>query len=201
MRRVGLAATFARIGSAIPAALILALTGCGGADSARDTTAAGGAATAQASSADADLRDVSQYELTMEKMDKYVAAMRNMALAAKDLTPDQRERLKASGGADANTASLDDYAAQLEREPVSRDAIRRAGLSTREFAVASMAYLQAGMADAVLQMRSDIKNADSIAREMKANPANVRFVRDNRAALDAKFKALAAEMKAAGMDQ
>ena len=200
MRGLGLRSrAVIRTGIAIPAALLLTLAGCAGGDSAGDTATAGGAAApAQASSADADLRDVGSYELTMDKVDKYLAATRNMALAAKDLTPEQRERLTGSGNANA---SLDDWAAQLEREPIARDAIRRARMSTREFAVASMAYLQAGMANAILEMRPDIKNADSIAREMKANPANVRFVRDNKAALEAKFKALEAETKAAGVDQ
>jgi hypothetical protein len=201
MRCLGLASrSSGRIGIAIPAILVLTLAGCArGGDAAGDTATAGGApASAQASSADADLRDVSQYELTMDKMDKYFAATRNMAVAMKGMTPEQRERMKASGDADA---TLDDYAAQLEREPVARDAIRRAGLSTREFALLTLAYLQAGMADAVLQMRPDIKNADSIAHEMKANPANIRFVRNNKTALETKFKALEAEMKAVGVDQ
>lgn len=200
MRRLGLATRSGWSTTVVPAALVLTLVACSGdRDAASDTAAAGDtAATAQASSADADLRDVARYELTMDKVDKYLAATRNMALATKDLTPAQRERLEASG--DAN-ASLDDFAAQMEREPIARGAIERAGLSTREFATLTMAYLQAGMADAVLQMRPDIKNADSIAREMKANPANIRFVRDNKVALDAKFKKLEAELKAAGIDQ
>jgi hypothetical protein len=202
MRCLGLASrSSGRIGVAIPAILVLTLGCTRGSDAPGDTASAGGApAAAPGSSADADLRDVSQYELTMDKMDKYFAATRNMGLAMKDMTPEQRERLKNSGGGDANT-SLDDYAALMEREPVARDAISRAGLSTREFALLTMAYLQAGMADAVLQMRPDIKNADSIAHEMKANPANIRFVRDNKTVLETKFKALEAEMKAAGVDQ
>lgn len=200
MRCLGLASrSSGGIGVAIPAILVLTLGCTRGSDAPGDTASAGGApAAAQGSSADADLRDVSQYELTMDKMDKYFAATRNMAVAMKDMTPEQRERIKASGDAGA---TLDDYAAQLEREPVARDAIKRAGLSTREFALLTMAYLQAGMAEAVLQMRPDIKNADSIAHEMKANPANIRFVRDNKTALETKFKALEAEMKAAGVDQ
>jgi hypothetical protein len=197
MRRLALPSRSRRFATLVPATLIVSLGGCGGGDATRDTAAAAGAGT-PATIVDADLRDVGTYELTMDKIDKYLAATRNMALAMKGLTPEQREKLKARGDA---SASLDDYAAQIESEPIARDAVRRAGLSSREFATITMAYLQAGMADAVLQMRPDIKNADSIAREMKANPANVRFVRENRAALDAKFKALEAEMKAMGADQ
>ena len=199
MRRLALARGSRRIGIVLPATLILAFAGCGG-DGGKDTAGGGTSSGAvQSTRAEADLRDVSKYELTMDKMDKYFAATRNMALAMKNMTPAQRERLKNSGSDNADM-SLDDYAAQMEREPVARDAITRAGLSTREFALVTMAYLQAGMADAVLQMRPDIKNADSIAREMKANPANIRFVRDNKTALETKFKSLEAEMKAAGVD-
>jgi hypothetical protein len=198
MQHLGLARTVSLTVVLVPATLVMALTACGGERPAGDTTAAAGGSPLAQASADADFRDLSQYELTMDKMDRYLAATRNMLTAAKNLTPEQRERLKASG--DAN-ASLDDYAAQLESEPVARDAIRRAGLSTKEFAVISMAYIQAAMAQAILQMRPDIKNTDSIAGEMKANPANLKFVNENKAALEAKFKALESEMKAAGLDQ
>ena len=194
----GLPGRIGRIIGVVPATVVVTLAACGGERAAADTAAASGGSPVAQASTDADLRDLSRYELTMDKMDKYLAATRNMLAAAKSLTPEQRERLKASG--DAN-ASLDDYASQLENEPLARDAIRRAGISTREFAVISMAYIQAAMAQAILQMRPDIKNTDSIAGEMKANPANIRFMTENRAALEAKFKALEAETKAAGLDQ
>ena len=75
-----------------------------------------------------------------------------------------------------------------------RKAIEKAGLSPKEFAVIMMATMQAGMAQGIIAMRPK-DNADSLAREMKTNPANVRFMREHQAEIEAKQKAMAAEMK------
>ena len=53
-------------------------------------------------------------------------------------------------------------------------AIRGAGLSPREFTVITMAMMQTAMAARVAQMRRN-DNQDSLIREMKANPDNVKF--------------------------
>ena len=60
-------------------------------------------------------------------------------------------------------------------------------MSAREFGLLTMAYLQAGMASAVLAMRPN-ENQDSLAREMKTNMANIRFLQENQAALEAKMQ-------------
>ncbi|MFN2399559.1 MAG: hypothetical protein ABR543_13120 [Gemmatimonadaceae bacterium] len=64
---------------------------CDSKDAADDeaTVATGGIASSEIPD---DLRDVSLYTLTTDKMDKYFDAMRNMMLAMKDMTPEERER-------------------------------------------------------------------------------------------------------------
>jgi hypothetical protein len=42
------------------------------------------------------------------------------------------------------------------------------------------ALLSASMASSIIQMRPN-DNADSLAREMQANPKNIRFVREHEA--------------------
>ena len=158
------------------------------ADGDREAAALGSAASPSSSSADQDLREISNYTLTMPKVDKYYEAMRNVMLAMKDIPESQRTSFNAAN------SSLDQYAANLEGSPPVRKAIEKAGLSPKEFAVIMMATMQAGMAQAIITMRPK-DDADSLAREMKTNPANVKFMREHAAELEAKQKAMEVEMK------
>jgi cell fate (sporulation/competence/biofilm development) regulator YmcA (YheA/YmcA/DUF963 family) len=188
----------------LPALSLLALAACGKKDAAPADSAGAPAAAAAASSAsgsskaDADLADVTNYRLSMDKIDKYIAAQRNIAAKMKSMTPAEREAVKArnENTGDAN-ASLDDMARNIEREPVMNDAIRSAGLSAREFALITISMMQSAMASSVLKMRPK-DNQDSLVREMKANADNIKFYREHEAEITSKTKALQAEMKAAG---
>lgn len=179
----------------------LMLAGC---SNDKDAAATGGAtATARAPSAstqsgDEQLADIAEYKLTMDKYDKYIAAQRNIALKAKDLSPAEKEafRKRADARGD-NNASLDDMARNIESEPLMTSAVREAGLSPREFTMITMAMMQTAMAASVAKMRPK-DNQDSLIREMKANPDNVKFWQSNEAELTRKQKALEAEMKQLG---
>ena len=178
---------------ALCTATVAILAGCAdGSDSAVDETAESGGA-ASATAAD-DLRDVSNYELRMEQVDKYYQAFRNIGEAMKDMTPQQRESLEM----DASDADLDTYVSRLEGQPAINSAIRDAGLSAREFSLILWSMLQSGMAAAVLDMQPNA-NQDSIAREMDANMDNVRFIRENEAELRRKQEALQADMEKMGV--
>ena len=155
------------------------------------------AATPASSSGDHDLENVQSYELTMERIDRMYAAQRNMALKMKDMSPAEREAFQNQDAADPN-ASIDDLARKFDSNPAMRGAIRDAGLSTREFALGMFAMFQSSMAAAVLQQRPK-DNADSLIREMKANPANVRFIQEHQAELTKKQKDMEAEMKRLGV--
>ena len=187
----------------IPALSLLALA-AGEKKSAASADSAGAPAAAASSASgsskgDADLADVTDYRLSMDKIDKYIAAQRNMAAKMKSMSPAEREAVKARNESsnDAN-ASLDDMARKIEKEPVMNDAIRSAGLSAREFALITISMMQTAMASSVLKMRPK-DNQDSLVREMKANPDNIKFYRDNEAEITRRTQALQAEMKAAGM--
>jgi hypothetical protein len=199
--------THSRKSTLAPASLLLGcilLAACskdnaaGTADTTASTTPA--ASTTSSASADAELADVTQYTLTMDKYDKYLAAQRNIALKAKDLSPEERQKFKEGPDSEDNSSqSLDDMAKRIESEPLMNAAVRDAGLSPREFAVITMSMMQTAMAAGVLKMRPN-DNQDSLIREMKANPANVKFWQANEAELTRKQKAVADEMKRLGLD-
>jgi hypothetical protein len=176
-------------------ALALALAACSKADAPADGASDAPAAAATASSGDEDLRDISSFELTMPRIEKYFQSMRNLALATKDMSPEERDRLDM----DASDASLDEYVRKLESDPVIRKAIDDADSTPREFALTMMASLQAGMAAAVIDMRPN-DDADSLAREMKASMKNIKFMREHRAEMEARQKELEAELKRLGVD-
>ena len=182
--------------------LAAACTSKDAAPAAEGGAAEGGAAAvpAAASGGHDDLADVTRYELTMDKIDKYYAAQRNIALKAKAMSPAEREAFKAGSDADDGGASLEDMARKIEGNPVLSASVREAGLSAREFSTITMAMLQAAMASSVLQMRPN-DNQDSLAREMKANPANIRFMKENERALTQKQNEFQAEMKRLGVGE
>ena len=175
------------------ATVIALLAACADSADTVDTAAAG---TAASSDQTTDLADITNYELRMEQVDKYFAAFRNIASAMQRMTPEQREQLDM----DAGQTDLNGYVARLESQPEVNRAIRDAGLSAREFSLILWSMLQSGMASAALQSRPEL-NEDSLAREMQVNMANVRFMRENEAALREKQQALEAEMRAMGMDE
>jgi hypothetical protein len=110
----------------------------------------------------------------MHKVNKYGEAMRNLAQSMRNIPESQRPNINASN------MSLDQYANALNSNPQIRDAIRRANMTPKDFAYTMFALLSASMASSIIQMRPN-DNADSLAREMQANPKNIRFVREHEA--------------------
>lgn len=166
-------------------------------DAAPAATAAGSPATS--AQVESDLADVTNYRLSMDKIDKYIAAQKNIGAKAASMTPAQREALQARNddSSDPN-ATLNDMVARIEKEPMMVSAIRDAGLSPREFTMITISMMQTGMAAAVLKMRPS-DNQDSLIREMKANAENIKFYNANEAEITRKAKEVEAEMKKMGI--
>lgn len=178
------------------AVFALAGTACAGDDTESAGSAADDAPPAEAASSGDDLTDISNYRLTMEKVDRYFDAQLAIARRVKDLPPEDRAPLDEMESS-AN-ATLDDMARKLESHPATRGGLREADMSAREFATLTMAMLQAGMAASVLQMRPN-DNQDSLAREMKASMDNIQFMRENEAELMRRQQELQAELREMGM--
>lgn len=178
--------------------VILVLGAC---DTSKDSAVAAAgdtapAATATNTNAEEDLADVSNYRLTMDKYDKYITAQRNLMLKVKDMPPAKREAFESRQSNDQN-ASLDDMVKKIESEPIAKDAVRVAGLSPREYVMITMSMMQTAMAAGIAKMRPN-DNQDSLIREMKANPENVKFFTENEAELTRKQNAFEAEMQRLG---
>lgn len=175
------------------AGFLAAAAACSPDDSAPATADAPAGAAAPGGSAGSDLADVTNYRLTMDRMDQFYDAQLKIARRVKDLPPAEREALDAG----SNDASLDDMARRLDGHAATREGLREAGLSAREFSTMMMAMVQAGMASSVMQMRPN-DNQDSLAREMNASMENIRFLRENEAELMRKQQELEAELRAMG---
>lgn len=85
-------------------------------------------------------------------------------------------------------ASLSDMARRIERSPVVSRAVRSAGLTPREFAVAHAAFFQASMAHG-FQKAGALKQLPK-----EVSPENVRFVAQH----EAEINAISARLKASG---
>ena len=128
-----------------------------------------------ATSGDADLRELSRYQLTMVDIRKFAAANANLAKHPKVEQGDDDVE-----DADDNE-SLDEMAARIESVPAARKAVEAAGLTARQYAVITMALFQASLAQYAVEQGAD---PGKIAREAGVNPANIRFVKDHKAELD-----------------
>lgn len=180
----------------------VSLAACNKDNSAASTASEAAAASTPAPTASAgnELKDITKYRLSMDKIDKYIAAQRNIALKAKNLSPAEKAAMEArNDNGDANEdASLDDMQKKIDSEPLMKTAIQDAGLSTREFVMITMSMMQSGMAAGVLKLRPK-DNQDSLIRAMQASPENVKFYQDNEAEITRKEKDLEAEMKRLGV--
>ena len=175
------------------AGLVAGGAACAPDEAAPAATGTGAAAEAPAGSASSDLADVTNYRLTMDKMDRFYDAQLEIARRVKELPPAEREALDAGSG----DASLDDMARRLDSHAATREGLRAAGVSSREFATLMMAMVQAGMAASVMQMRP-ADDQDSLARAMNASMENIRFLQENEAELTRKQQELEAELRAMG---
>jgi hypothetical protein len=181
-------------------ASLIALAACSKSDNAADTADTDAAPTAASQQqAEKDLGDINDYRLTMDGMNKFFEAQRNLGIAASKLSPAEREAMEAKNDGEANDGSLDQMVKRIEDNKMANDAVRKAGLSAREYTMITFAMMQAAMAASVLQMRPN-DNQDSLAREMKANPENIKFMQEHQAEFARRQEEMAAEMKRLGLD-
>jgi hypothetical protein len=127
------------------------------------------------------------YTLTLPKLEAWATASIDLANTVKAMPASERARRKAEMEAQTNeqeSESLAGMAAQLERVPEIRRAYRKAGLTTREGVTLSLVLMQAVMFDQIAATNPDAKVPYNM------NPANVAFVRKNKAVITARMKAV-----------
>ena len=151
-------------------ALALALSACAGQDAPADTAAAPAAATAAAAASTGD------FELDMAKVDRFVAATRQLAAA-------ERADSTLDSAMNASTEDTAAYIARLESTPALREAITRGGMTTREYAQTSEALVATLMALGAQEA--------GLLKDLPAElaPQHLDFVRAHRAELERKLQA------------
>lgn len=140
----------------------------------------------------ADLVELSSYELTMNGVDRYFEANRNLVAALQTMSPAEREAFESLE--DADDLSVEGMADRVGRTPAARQAVERAGLSPREYGVIGLAMVQGAMAQVAFMTQPDA-DPDSLARAMGVNPRNVAFVQEHAQEIAARQQAMAAEME------
>ena len=130
-----------------------------------------------AAGGDADLRELSRYQLTMADVRKFAAANANLAKQPKVEQSDDDAEAEDEG----DNESLDDMAARIESNPIARKAVEAAGLSARQYVVITMALFQASLAQYAVEQGAD---PGKVAGETGVNPANIRFVKEHKAELE-----------------
>ena len=140
----------------------------------RYSNSAGGEVGSTTSSAGPRLTDVdvSNYDLDMDNVRKWLAGMEALMTAAK--ADSAVAAAVASNGQETTQQSI----AKLEGNERAREILRQAGLSPREYVMTMTAYLQAAMADAAERATPPGKAPNDV------NPKNVEFIRQHRAELE-----------------
>jgi len=145
------------------------------------------AAAQQQAGSSADMREISAYRLSMAGLGKLEKAVQKLeALPAEALA-----EATADDGADSNGQTLTEMAATIDRHPLIANALKGAGMSSREYSVATMALLQAAT---WAEMKKQ-GMASQIPADVSA--ANITFVEQH----GAEIKALIDRMKKLSGDQ
>lgn len=133
---------------------------------------------------DGDAAAIAAYRLTTANLDQFTRATRALAELAKD--PAVRAQAEAMDAQDDDANSIADVVAKLDRLPGFKKAVASSGMTTREYVLFQFAFMQAAMAQAIVDQYGD--KAELPAEISKEN---VAFVRANKAKIDQ----LTAEMK------
>jgi hypothetical protein len=133
---------------------------------------------------DRDVKELRAYRLTMPKVKQMAAATLAYAQAQRDPRAQARRQREKNPADDVEPKTLGDMARRIEREPDLADAIRAAGLTTREYSLLTLSYFNAVFA---LNMKKD-----GTIKELPPDilPENIAFIQANEAELNAIFAQL-----------
>ncbi|MGH7717436.1 MAG: hypothetical protein ACREON_01145 [Gemmatimonadaceae bacterium] len=168
----------------LPLAVVAALACARGEQQEAGDTAAGSvadnapaASSSSGGSLTGDVREVANYRLSMDKVEKWVAAMSNLQTLSEN---DPELKRWAESQDMGNNASLRDMQERLESTPKIRRAIERAGISTEDFVLTQIALLQAAMVHGIQKSGAAAKN---VPLPEGVSEDNVKFFRENEARL------------------
>jgi hypothetical protein len=136
---------------------------------------------------DRDVQELRAYRLTMPKVKQMAAATLAYAQAqSRDPRGQARRQREKDPGDDVEPKTLSEMARRIEREPDLANAIRTAGLTTREYSILTLSFFNAMFAHGM-------KKAGTI-KDMPADilPENIAFIESNEAELTQIFAQLQA---------
>jgi hypothetical protein len=119
----------------------------------------------------ADLRAVENYTLTVPVLKKMAQVQENMYASVK-AHPELARKYASQSMDEEDATTIDEMAKRLERIPEIKVAVTKAGFTSREYMIATMAMFQAAMASAVLDMPGADKG--KLSANVRANAAFVK---------------------------
>ena len=136
--------------------------------------------------ADADVKAIESFQLTMPVLNRMSQVQENMYATVKAHPELKKKYAKQNDEDDTDANTIDEMAKKLDRIPELKAAIVKAGFTPRSYMIATMATFQAVMTAALL----DMPGADKSKLSANAR-ANAAFVK----AHDADFKRMQARSK------
>lgn len=117
---------------------------------------------------DPEMQALAQYRLTESGLNEFMHATQNLATAARQHPAEVKAMAKENQHA-KSAQTLSQMAAYFDSHPITRNALRSAGMSGRDFVLFSMATMQAGMSLAFSKMK--MKGAKAPPPNLAANMA------------------------------
>jgi len=161
----------------LPAALAASLA-CSARDDAPAPPTDDQAGMTAVSTADPTAIDISNYELTMDRMRKYAGAIKGFSAMSEE--DSSVLTAMSSGSANESTAQM---VARIESSPVAMRVLRDNGLTASDYVWITAAYIQAAMTQGLLEASPEAKLPEGQSSRnlefLKANQAEIeRILRD-----------------------
>lgn len=128
---------------------------------------------------DADLIEMQKYVLTVDKVDRLGDALRDIGLLAQK-NPQLASAME--DDSDKQDKDLNAIAQRFAAHPEVVGILKSHGFNPHEFALCQMVVFQAAFAEAAKQSGAD---PAKLASDAHVNPANLTFVEQHKAELDA----------------
>ena len=123
---------------------------------------------------EADIKALEKKDELTDAESEQIEKMRERKEALEEEAKDSRW-----GTDGSSNQSLDDIEASVKRHPVASRILASQGLSPRDYALTLMALMQAALVEGFSQGKLELDKLPP-----GVNPANIKFVRENKAALD-----------------
>ncbi len=123
--------------------------------------------------ADPTAVDISNYELTMDRMRRYAAAIKGFSAMSEE--DSSILAAMSSGSANESTAQM---IARIESSPVAMRVLKENGLTAQDYVWITAAYIQAAMTQGLLEASPQAQVPDG------QSSRNVEFLRANRVEIE-----------------